>query len=129
MLRLSPGIHFCNRKLFSLAKCPPPPPPTFSSLLCSDFTCTYAEHEIRTVKCSDTCQHMIKFVLTFAKNDQMLVEICTVALYFGSDKCQIKLGQPKSTWKMSDVRLLFHALYVYVTKFWKPTYVRTTFTL
>ena len=76
-----------------------------------------AKHEIRTVKCSDTCQHMIKFVLTFAKNDQTLVETCTVALYFGSDKCQIKLGfvqvNPKSARKMSDVRLLFHALWTY----------------
>ena len=73
------------------------------------------EHEIRTEKCSDTCQHKIKFALTFSRNDQTLVEICTVALYFGSDICQIKLGfvqvNPKSAWKMSDVRLLLHALH------------------
>ena len=66
--------------------------------------------------CSDTCQHKITFVLTFTKNDQTLVEISTMALYFGSDICQIKLGfvqvNPKSARKMSDVRLLFHALHV-----------------
>ena len=46
-----------------------------------------------------------------SENDQTLVEICTVE-YFGSDICQIKLGlvQIKSAWKMSYVRLLFHAL-------------------
>ena len=47
-------------------------------------------------------------------NDQTLVEICIVALHFGSDICQIKLRfvqvNPKSAQKMSDVRLLFHAL-------------------
>ena len=36
-------------------------------------------------------EHKIKFVLTFSENDQTLVEICTVALYFGSEICQIKL--------------------------------------
>ena len=50
-----------------------------------------SECEIRSEKCSDTCQHKIKFVLAFAKSDLTLVEICTVALYFGSDICQIKL--------------------------------------
>ena len=64
--------------------------------------------------CSDACQHKIKFVLTFTQNDQTLVEICTVALYFASDICQFKLGfvqvNPKSALKMSDVQLLFHAL-------------------
>lgn len=74
--------------------------------------CTYiTEHEIRTEKCS---QHKIKFVLTFFRNDLTLVEICTVASHFDSDVCQIKLGfvqvNTKSTQKMSDVRLLFHAL-------------------
>ena len=47
----------------------------------------------------------------------MLIEICTVALYFGSDVCQIKLGfvqvNTKSARKISDVRLLFCALHVY----------------
>ena len=47
-------------------------------------------------------------------NDQTLVEMCIVALHFGSDICQIKLGfvqvNPKSAQKISDVRLLFHAL-------------------
>ena len=38
-----------------------------------------AEDEIRTEKCSDIRQHKIKFVLTFSKYDQTLVEICTVA--------------------------------------------------
>ena len=46
----------------------------------------------------------------------MLIEVCTVALYFGSDIYQIKLRfvqvNTKSAWKMSDVRLLFHALKV-----------------
>ena len=52
-----------------------------------------------------------KFVLTFANYDQTLVEICTVALYFGLDICQgFVQVNPKSAWKMSDVRLLFHAL-------------------
>ena len=41
-------------------------------------TCT--EHEIRTEKCSDTCQIKINLLT------------CTIALYFGSDICQIKLG-------------------------------------
>ena len=80
----------------------------------------FTKHEIRTEKGSDICQHKIKLVLTFAKNDQTLVEICTVALYFGSDICQIKLGfvqvNPKSAQKISDVRLLFHAL-LYLTTF------------
>ena len=53
--------------------------------------------------CSDICQ-----------KDQTLLEICTVTLYFGSNICQIKLGfvqvNPKSARKMSDARLLFHAL-------------------
>ena len=46
-----------------------------------------------------------------SRNDQTLVEICTVALYFGSDIRQIKLGfvqvNTKSARKMSDVRLYF----------------------
>ena len=37
-------------------------------------------------------RHKTKFILTFAKNDLTLVAICTVALYFDSDICQIKLG-------------------------------------
>ena len=47
----------------------------------SQSTC--AEHETRTVKCSDTCQHNIKFVLIFTKKDLTLVETCAVALNFG----------------------------------------------
>ena len=43
----------------------------------------------------------------FAKSDQTLVETHIVALYFGSDICQIKLGfvqvNPKSDRKMPDV--------------------------
>ena len=89
---------------------------TFKSLLQAENSMTGTEHEIRTEKCSDTCQHKIKFVLTFSRNDQMLIEICIVALYFGSDICQIKLEfvhvNAKSARKMSDVRLLFHALQV-----------------
>ena len=37
--------------------------------------------------CSETYQRKIKFVLTFTKNDQTLVEIFTVVLYFGLDVC------------------------------------------
>ena len=74
------------------------------------------EHEIRNEKCLDTCQHKIKFVLTFAKNNLTLVEICTVALYFGLDICHIKLEfVQESAQKMSNVQLLFHALLVHHT--------------
>ena len=45
-------------------------------------------------------------------------DISTVALYFGSDICQIKLRfvqvNLKSARKMSDVRLLFHALVFWI---------------
>ena len=57
-----------------------------SSFKCFSISCV-PEHEIRIEKCSDTCQYKIEFVLTFSKNDQTLVEICTVALHFGSDIC------------------------------------------
>ena len=40
---------------------------------------------------------------------QTLVEICTVAIYFGLDISEDLLNI-KSAWKMSDVRPLFHAL-------------------
>ena len=44
-----------------------------------------------------------------------MVETYTIALKFGSDTCQIKVGivqvNTKSGRKMSDVRLLFHALH------------------
>ena len=76
----------------------------------------HTEHEIRTEKCLDTCHHKMKFVLTFTKNDLTLVEINAITLNFGSDTCQIKVGivqvNTKSAEKMSDVRLLFHALYI-----------------
>ena len=50
----------------------------------------YVKHDIRSEECSDTCQHKIKFVLTFAKNDQTLVEIiCIVGLNFSPDICHI----------------------------------------
>ena len=49
------------------------------------------EHETRTGKCSDTCQHNIKFVLIFTKNDLTLVETYAIALNFGLDTCQIKV--------------------------------------
>ena len=48
-----------------------------------------------TEKCLDICQHKINFVLTFLKIDQTSVEISTVALDFGLDACQIKLGTSK----------------------------------
>ena len=51
-----------------------------------------------------------------SRNDQTLIEICTVALYFSSDVYQIKLGfvqvNTKSARKMSDLQLLFCALYL-----------------
>ena len=54
----------------------------------------------------------MKFVLTFAKSDQTLVETCTVALYFGSDICQIKLGFVQvNPQKMSDVQLYSYSVY------------------
>ena len=74
------------------------------------------EHEIRTEKCLDMCQHKKKFVLTFAKNDQTLiiVEIFTVASYFGSQTfVSICTGQLQ---KCSDIRLLFHALGIFLPK-------------
>ena len=50
--------------------------------LCMCVRYMLSKHDTRTEKCSDICQHTIKLVLTFTKNDQTLVEICTVALYF-----------------------------------------------
>ena len=44
----------------------------------------YTGHEMRTEKCSDMCQHKIKFVLTFAKNDLTLVDTyvyCSIILW------------------------------------------------
>ena len=76
---------------------------------------TYTELEIRTEKCSDTCQHNIKFVLTFTKNDLTLVETYTTALKFGLDTCQIKMGNctgQHQKWS-ENVRLLFHALHIW----------------
>ena len=66
-----------------------------------------AEHEIKTEKCSDTCQYKIK-VNVFWKNDPTLAEIYAITLNFGSDMQSVNCtGQH---WKLSDVRLLFHAL-------------------
>ena len=76
-----------------------------------------SEHEIRAEKCSDTCHHKMKFVLTFTKNDLTLVKINAITLNFDSDTCQIKVGivqvSTKSAQKMSDIPLLFHALHVH----------------
>ena len=62
----------------------------------------YTELEIETENCLDICQHNIKFVLAFTKNDLMLVEICLGNMSDQSGDCtgqhQIKSGQ-----KMSDV--------------------------
>ena len=59
-----------------------------------------------------SAQHKICSDIT--KNDLTLVETYAIALNFGSDTCQIKVGivqvNTKSGRKMSDVRLLFHAL-------------------
>ena len=70
-------------------------------------TRAYAELEIRTEKCSDTCQPNIKFVLTFTKNDLTLIETYAIVLNFGLDTCQINMGiiqvNTKSGRKMSDV--------------------------
>ena len=62
----------------------------------------YAEHVMRTEKCSDTCQ--IRSDICQKWSD--ISETCTVA-YFGSDICTVN---PESARKMSDVQLLFHAL-------------------
>ena len=79
-----------------------------------------AERGIRTEKCSDTCHHKMKLVLT-------LVEINAITLNFGSDTCQIKVGivqvNAKSARKMSDVRLLFHALHCYIYTICIASYV------
>ena len=45
----------------------------------STFSKLNARHEIKTNKCSDTCQYKIKFVLTFIKNDLTLVEITLIS--------------------------------------------------
>ena len=60
------------------------------------------EHEIRAEKCSDTCHHKMKFVLTFTKNDLTLVEINAITLSFGSDTCQIKVGIVQVSTKCSE---------------------------
>ena len=41
------------------------------------------------MKCSDTCQHKITFVLTFTQNDLTLVEIYTVVLHFGLEMSDV----------------------------------------
>ena len=80
----------------------------------TEMTDRLTEHEIRTEKCSDICQHKIKVVLTFTKNDLTLVETYAITLDLCLDMCQIKVRivqvNTKSARKMSDVRLLFHAL-------------------
>ena len=72
-----------------------------------------AELEIRTVKCSDTCQHNIKLVLTFTKNDLTLVlrygTKCWLGHMSGIVQVNIKSGR-----KISDVLLLFHTLLIYL---------------
>ena len=49
------------------------------------------EHEIRAEKCSDTCHHKMKFVLTFTKNNLTLVEIN--AITYMSDQSGNCTGQ------------------------------------
>ena len=44
------------------------------------------------LKSADTCHHKIKFVLTFTKNNLILVEINAITLSLGSDTCEIKVG-------------------------------------
>jgi len=69
-------LSFHNRITHStIFKCNSLPPQKFCSIQ------YFAEHETGTEKYLDTCQCKIKFVLTFAKNDYALVEICTVVLY------------------------------------------------
>ena len=65
-----------------------------------------------------TCQHKMKFVLTFTKNDLTSAEIA-MTLDFCSDVCQIKVGisctgQHQKCSEKSDVQqlLLFCALYM-----------------
>ena len=70
------------------------------------------EHEIRTKKWSDKCQHKIKFALTFSRNDQTLIEICmyrSIICRLGhlSDQTGICTGHHQKC-SVSDVRLLFH---------------------
>ena len=56
-------------------------------------------------KCSDTCQHKTKFVLTLIKTDLTLVEIYAVPLdFFGLDtyvrlKCKLYRSAPKALGK------------------------------
>ena len=54
----------------------------------------WVEFDDRGLKSAQTrtFQHKIKCVLTFTKNDLTLVEIYAIALNFGSDMCQIKVG-------------------------------------
>ena len=58
--------------------------------------------QIRTEKCSDTCQHKIKCVLTFIKNDLTLVII--LAQIFVRSSCDLYRSTPKVLGKcqMSD---------------------------
>ena len=56
-----------------------------------------------TEKCSDTCQHKIKFVLTFTKNDLTLVEISVMGLDFCSDVYVRSRELYRSTSKNSKV--------------------------
>ena len=65
----------------------------------------FTEHEIRTEKCSNTCQHKTDIF----QNEQILVEICTVVLHLSD-----YTGQHQKCSEMSDVRLLFHALFYHV---------------
>ena len=54
--------------------------------VCYSIVITTAGHEARN-ESVQTCQHKIKFVLTFTQNDLTLVEIYTVVLHFGLDTC------------------------------------------
>ena len=69
------------------------------------------EHGIRNEKCLGTCQRKIKFVLTFAKNDQTLVEICIVRSikFWPRHLSGFVQVDPESARKMSDC-YVFHAL-------------------
>ena len=64
-------------------------------------------HEIKTEKCSDICQHHMKYVLTYAKSDLTLVKICGIIFWLRhlSDPTGIRTGLPQNR-KMSDAWLI-----------------------
>ena len=69
----------------------------------------YAEHDIRSEKCSDTCQYKIKFVLTFGKNDQTLYSrnlYCSIKFWPGHLSHQLGFVQVNPKKCSENVRSL-----------------------